>query len=91
MSLAAVLWAQLCRAPPPHTRTLLLPCPQGNACKAVLSFVERESVDILVLGMFKERATKRRGLGLRGNASKLWHRSACPALVVPLTEAALEK
>lgn len=48
--------------------------PQGgNARKAVLDFVSKESVDMLVLGMYKG-ACKRKGLGRRGNATNIYNR-----------------
>ncbi len=53
--------------------------------------MEKESIDLLVLGMYSEKSTRRKGLALRGNASALYNRSACPTLMVPLSEGALAR
>ncbi len=57
----------------------------------MLSFVGQESVDLLVMGLYASLRTKRKGLAMRGNASALYNRCACSALVVPLSEEALER
>eukprot|EP00879_Flechtneria_rotunda_P008431 GHRR01008832.1.p1 GENE.GHRR01008832.1~~GHRR01008832.1.p1 ORF type:complete len:397 (+),score=195.01 GHRR01008832.1:1423-2613(+) len=61
---------------------------QGIARKSILSFVAKESVDLLIIGMYKP-TTSRKGLALRGNAITMAHRCACPCLVVPMSEATL--
>ncbi|GBF88643.1 hypothetical protein Rsub_01542 [Raphidocelis subcapitata] len=71
----------------PHITTFNLG-QAGNARRAVLDFVAKESVDLLVIGMYKG-ACKRKGLGRRGNATVVYNRCACPVLVVPMSEAAL--
>lgn len=40
---------------------------QGNARKSVLAFASKESVDLLIVGMYRPN-TRRKGLALRGNA-----------------------
>lgn len=46
---------------------------QGNARKSVLSFVAKESVDLLIIGMYKSNS-RRKGLAVRGNAVILSNR-----------------
>lgn len=46
---------------------------QGNARKSVLNFVAKESVDLLIIGMYKA-STRRKGLGLKGNATVIARR-----------------
>ncbi|KIY91251.1 hypothetical protein MNEG_16713 [Monoraphidium neglectum] len=72
----------------PHITTFNLPAGQGKGRKAVLDFVGKESVDLLVIGMYKG-SCKRKGLARRGNATTIYNRCACPVLVVPMSEAAL--
>eukprot|EP00878_Enallax_costatus_P003320 GHUV01003526.1.p1 GENE.GHUV01003526.1~~GHUV01003526.1.p1 ORF type:complete len:452 (+),score=177.06 GHUV01003526.1:970-2325(+) len=72
----------------PHITTFNLPQAQGNARRSVLNFVAKESVDLLIIGMYKPN-TRRRGLALRGNAIIIANRCACPCLVVPMSESAL--
>jgi len=59
--------------PHPFTTAAAAPQQQGNARKAVLDFVGKESVDLLVIGMYKG-ACKRKGLGRRGNATTIYNR-----------------
>lgn len=43
---------------------------QGNRCRSVLSFVAKESVDLLIIGLYKAHS-RRKGLALKGNALTL--------------------
>jgi hypothetical protein len=43
---------------------------QGNRCRSVLSFVAKESVDLLIIGLYKNNS-RRKGLALKGNALAL--------------------
>jgi hypothetical protein len=43
---------------------------QGNRCRSVLSFVAKESVDLLIIGLYKANS-RRKGLALKGNALAL--------------------
>jgi hypothetical protein len=65
------------RAPPPPAPPLgcSVAQQQGNARKAVLDFVAKESVDLLIIGMYKGMC-KRKGLGRRGNATTIYNRRA---------------
>lgn len=47
---------------------------QGNRCRSVLSFVAKESVDLLIIGLYKNNS-RRKGLALKGNALALASRS----------------
>lgn len=62
-----------------HMRGLFTPHPlqqqAGNARKAVLGFVAKEAVDLLVIGMYRP-GMRRRGLALRGNAGTIANRRA---------------
>jgi hypothetical protein len=48
---------------------------QGNARKSVLAFASKESVDLLIIGMYKPN-TRRKGLAVRGNAVIVANRCA---------------
>jgi hypothetical protein len=48
---------------------------QGNRCRSVLSFVAKESVDLLIIGLYKANS-RRKGLALKGNALALASRCA---------------
>lgn len=52
---------------------------QGNARKAVLDFVAKESVDMLIIGMYKQ-PIGRKGLALKGNATALYNRCDCQSV-----------
>jgi hypothetical protein len=56
-----------------HITTFNLQQQQGMSRKAVLNFVAKESVDLLVIGMYKT-AQGRKGLGVRGNAFAIANR-----------------
>lgn len=43
---------------------------QGNRCRSVLSFVAKESVDLLIIGLYRAHS-RRKGLALKGNALAL--------------------
>jgi hypothetical protein len=53
---------------------------QGNARKSVLTFASKESVDLLIIGMYKPN-TRRKGLALRGNAVMVANRWATSVLL----------
>lgn len=76
----------------PHVATFSLPAGAagGAARRAVLDFVAKEGVDLLVVGMYKGAgAARRKGLARRGSAAAIYNRCGCPVLVVPMSEAAL--
>ena len=51
---------------------------QGNARKSVLAFASKESVDLLIIGMYRP-TTRRKGLAVRGNAAIVANRCATQA------------
>ncbi|KAF6258647.1 hypothetical protein COO60DRAFT_1517458 [Scenedesmus sp. NREL 46B-D3] len=60
----------------PHVTTFNL--QQGNARKSVLAFASKESVDLLIIGMYRP-TTRRKGLAVRGNAAIVANRCATQA------------
>jgi hypothetical protein len=58
----------------------IVPCAvcilqQGNARKSVLAFASKESVDLLIIGMYRPN-TRRKGLAVPGNAVMVANRCA---------------
>ncbi len=82
-------WVLLLLMPPQSQQALKLMPPrcalQGNTKATIPGFVENESIDLLVLGAYKEKA-KREVFGTRQAAMMLYRRCNCPVLIVPLKQ-----